>query len=212
MRIKKPKKLKYIPLEELKKINREYLDELETEKARLEALGDKKLIDSFYANLLSTYESRVNLLADECAVDYVIKKTEIRERARELTPRRRCWLWRLLLFVPITNRAQDVIEDRAALDADKLHSEQETENAQGWKELDELYNTDEPKIKTATAAETLDKPQTEPAPVMAGLSPRRPRQPQRKRDQEPATSERAPGVLPGQMNIADVVPADKPAQ
>lgn len=252
MRIKKPKKLKYIPLEELKKINREYLDELEAEKARLETLGDKKLIDSFQENLLSTYESRINLLAEECAVDYVIKKTEIRERAREFTPWRRCWLWRLLLFVPITNRAQDVIEERAALDADKLHSAQETENAQGWKELEARYYTDEPnlsdsnkklskrKLKRLIKAtekeadnadvrevlnepehnelipETTDKLQADTAapviPEINGLPPRRARQPVRKRDQKPVTSERAPGELPGQVHIADVVNADKPVQ
>lgn len=71
----------------------------------------------FYNVLLNSYTSTIELRMLEREVDYDKQQAEIEAREKEQTPWRRGWWWRLI-FRPVTNRAQDVIEERAALEAD----------------------------------------------------------------------------------------------
>lgn len=117
---------RYIPLSDIEKINSAYLDEIERVKMRLGGVSDKDLIDAFYNVLMNAYNSAIEIRMLEREVDYDIKFAQISERKRNLKPWRRCWLWRLL-FQPLTNRAQDIIEERAELDADIVHTAAEKE-------------------------------------------------------------------------------------
>lgn len=115
---------KYIPLTDIEKIDIAYLDEIERVKKRLAGVSDKDLINTFYATLLNSYNSAIDMQTLEREVDYDIKLAEIEERKHNEKPFRRCWLWKLL-FRPLTNRAQDIIEERAELNADVVHTQAE---------------------------------------------------------------------------------------
>lgn len=115
---------KYIPLEDIEKIDTAYLDEIERIKKRLTGVSDKDLINTFYSTLLNSYSSAIDMQGLVREVDYDIKLAEIEERKHNEKPFRRCWLWRLL-FRPLTNRAQDIIEERAELNADVVHTQAE---------------------------------------------------------------------------------------
>lgn len=118
MRIKKlSKRGGYLPLDDIKEINSEFLDELERVKKRLGYIKDEETIKKFAEVLLTAYGAAIDLRTFEREVDYRKKIAEIEARADEETPFRRGWWWRLI-FQPLTNRAQDVIEERAALEAD----------------------------------------------------------------------------------------------
>ena len=62
-------------------------------------------------------------------LEYDKQQAEIEARAKEQTPWRRGWWWRLI-FRPVTNRAQDIIEERAKLEAEieQTAEEKEIEN------------------------------------------------------------------------------------
>ncbi|MDE6104101.1 MAG: hypothetical protein K2G38_00225 [Clostridia bacterium] len=126
MRIKKLSKRQvlFIPLSDVEKINDRYLDEMERVKTRLNFVKDPSLIEAFFNVLLGSYNAVIELQTLEREIDYDIRLAKIEERRRNQKPWRRCWLWRLLLQ-PLTNRAQDIIEDRAELEADILHTEAE---------------------------------------------------------------------------------------
>ena len=123
MKFKKLKKreMLYIPLEDIEKIDDAFLSEMERVKTRLKNIGDKDIITKFQQVLLNAYCAEIEVQSRAREVDYDIKFAEIEERKRVLKPFRRCWLWRLL-FQPLTNRAQDIIEARAGLDADFIHT------------------------------------------------------------------------------------------
>lgn len=70
------------------------------------------------------YDFEIKELSQKRKVDYDKRQAEIKAREAEEKPWRRCWLWRLLLR-PLTNRAQDIIEDRAELEADITHTKAE---------------------------------------------------------------------------------------
>ena len=124
----------YIPLDDIKAIDKEFLDEMETVKTRLRAVGDAEIIKAFHATLLAVYNGVLEIKNYECEVDYDIKLAKIEARASERKPWRRCWLWRLL-FRPTTNRAQDIIEERAELEADIDHTAEEKKLAGERKEF-----------------------------------------------------------------------------
>lgn len=132
MSIKKLKKGqgRYLPLSDIEKINVVYLDEIDNVKTRLTGVDDKELINSFYNVLMNSYNATIDLKTLEREVDYDVKFAKIKERERNIKPWRRGWWWRLLLFFPLTNRAQDIIEERAALEAniEQTAEEQEIEN------------------------------------------------------------------------------------
>ena len=119
MSIKKEKKsdLRYIPLDELHALNDIFLIELEGVKQRLNVIRDFDVIKEFQAVILEAYKAAIDIKARECEVDYAIKCAEIKARAEELKPiRRKRWVFR-----PFTNRAQDIIEERAELEAERIH-------------------------------------------------------------------------------------------
>lgn len=124
MRKRNKRQGKYIPLADIEKIDTAYLDELERVKQRLGYVKDKDIINAFYVTLLNSYNSAIDLQTLVREVDYDIKLAEIKERKHNEKPFRRCWLWRLL-FRPLTNRAQDIIEERAELNADIAHTQAE---------------------------------------------------------------------------------------
>lgn len=72
------------------------------------------------------YDFEIKELSKMRKVDYDKRQAEIKAREAEERPWRRCWLWRLL-FQPLTNRAQDIIEERAEVDADIVHTAAENE-------------------------------------------------------------------------------------
>lgn len=136
MKIKKTKKISglYIPLDDLKKINDDFLSEMESVKKRLTPICDKDITNKFQEVLLNAYSSAIEIKTLERETDYKIKLAEIKARDNEQTPWRHCRLWRLL-FQPLTNRAQDIIEERAELDADFIHTAAENEIENDRKKL-----------------------------------------------------------------------------
>ena len=131
MRIKKRsnRAIRYLSIEDIKKIDDDFLTEMENVKRRLSNVKDPDIIKAFQQVLLSAYNAAIELKMLESEVDYAIKVSAIDARAAEETPWRRGWWWRLL-FKPLTNRAQDIIEKRAELKANIAHTaaEKEIEN------------------------------------------------------------------------------------
>lgn len=161
---------RYIPLEDIEKIDNAFLDEIERVKRRLTGVGDKDLIDTFYTVIKSAYSAEIEMQTFAREVDYDIKVAKIKERRRNLKPWRRCWLWRLL-FSPLTNRAQDIIEERAEVEADIIHTAEERAIEEERKKLSKRDLTLEMReklneaIKTADNApvqEAFEEPKTEP--------------------------------------------------
>lgn len=133
MRIKKPNKPKdcYLSLDDLKKIDDDYLSEVEHIKRRVTGVGDENVPNTFYAELMNSYKTAIDIKRFERSVDYAIKFAEIEARAEELTPVRKRWRW----FRKRTNRAQDIIEERAELDADIAHSVAEKQLDEDWRKF-----------------------------------------------------------------------------
>lgn len=131
MRIKKRsnRAIRYLSIEDIKKIDDDFLTEMENVKRRLSNVKDLDIIKAFQQVLLSAYNAAIELKTLESEVDYAIKVSAIDARAAAETPWRRSW-WRRLIFQPLTNRAQDIIEKRAELNADIAHTaaEKEIEN------------------------------------------------------------------------------------
>lgn len=80
--------------------------------------------------LLGAYNIEVEQLNDLRYAEYAKRKARAEAKNDEQIPWRKCWI-RRLLFLPVTNRAQDIIEEEAELEADKLFTSEE-------KKLDEL--------------------------------------------------------------------------
>lgn len=76
--------------------------------------------------LLEKYNFEIEELSAAREVEYYTQQAEIKAKNAEQIPWRRCWLWRLL-FQPLTNRAQDIIEEEAALEAEELFTNSENE-------------------------------------------------------------------------------------
>lgn len=198
-RIKRKSKqtAQYIPLEDIKIIDDAFLTEINNVRMKLSGCDDEKLINAFNEVLVNGYKAAIELKALEREVDYNIKFAEIEAREREQKPWRRGWWWRLI-FQPLTNRAQDIIERRAELEADIVLSAEErvieiernSFISDSGKKLSkrELKQKLKEAIKKADETETneaFDEPQDVP-PVQ---------------EEKP---EQEKGQLPGQMTIADV--------
>lgn len=80
--------------------------------------------------LLGAYNIEVEQLNDLRYAEYAKRKARAEAKNDEQIPWRKCWI-RRLLFLPVTNRAQDIIEKEAELEADKLFTSE-------GKKLDEL--------------------------------------------------------------------------
>ena len=196
MRNKKEKKpdVRYIPLEEVNKLNDVFLKELEGVRQRLSAIRDADITKELHAVIIEAYKAAIAIKTLECEVDYEIKVAEIEARKAELKPIRR----KRLIFCPYTNRAQDIIEERAELDAEHIHGEAEKQNDA---ERERLFPEKEKKpskreirrkarekldeiIKEADKETSFEEPPTVP-PVQESIA----------QDKKP---------LPGQMTFDDV--------
>ena len=69
--------------------------------------------------LLQKYNFEIEELSRLREAEYLTCQAQIEAKNKEQIPWRRSWLWRLI-FKPTTNRAQDIIEEEAALEADAL--------------------------------------------------------------------------------------------
>lgn len=220
MRIKKRynRGERYLPLNDIKEINAEFLDELERVKKRLGFIKDKELSNAFQQVLLAAYNAAIEVRTYECEVDYDIKFAEIEARKQELKPWRRCWLWRLL-FRPLTNRAQDIIEERAELNADVVHTAAEKEivaerNKQApvktpskRKLRRELRKELQKIIEKADNAD-LNEAFTEPQPESTEPAPSVPEKPAPTQEQTKTQENQ----LPGQLTLEDVQPLAQPTR
>lgn len=203
MRIKKRNKHseRYLPLDDIKKIDDEFLSEMENVKRRLSNVKDLDIIKAFQQVLLSAYNAAIEVKTLEREVDYEIKFAQIKARRQEIKPWRRGWWWRLI-FQPLTNRAQDIIEERAELDADIRHTALENEIDNDRKQLQPEDDEEKPskrKLKRAMrdklkkVIETADNADVnevlnEPKPPASDV-------------QEPP---QGAGQLPGQIMLDDV--------
>jgi len=203
MRIKKRNKHseRYLPLDDIKKIDDEFLSEMENVKRRLSNVKDLDIIKAFQQVLLSAYNAAIEVKTLEREVDYEIKFAQIKARRQEIKPWRRGWWWRLI-FQPLTNRAQDIIEERAELDADLAHTAAEKEIDNDRKQLQPEDDEEKPskrKLKRAMrdklkkVIETADNADVnevlnEPKPPVSDV-------------QEPP---QGAGQLPGQIMLDDV--------
>lgn len=69
--------------------------------------------------LLQKYNFDIEELSAFRETEYLKRKAETEAKNAEQIPWRRGWWWRLI-FQPLTNRAQDIIEEQAKLDAEAL--------------------------------------------------------------------------------------------
>lgn len=205
MHIKKRKKTQGqgLPLVDIEKINTVYLDELERVKTRLSYIRDPELINAFFNVLLNSYNSTIDLKTFEREVDYDIKLSEIEARRAERKPWRRCWWWRLLLFFPLTNRAQDIIEARAELEADVEHTAEEKAIEDERKQLSE---SEEKPSKRKLKRIMRDKlkaaiRQADNADVREAFD-----EPAEPKATAPTLPQKTGNQLPGQVTIDDVQP------
>lgn len=103
--------------------------------------------------LLGAYNLEVEQLNDLRYAEYATRKARADAKDAEQIPWRKCWI-RRLLFLPVTNRAQDIIEEEAALKADKLFTAEE-------KKLDDeaskLYGPDNKKPSDRKRKKILKK-------------------------------------------------------
>lgn len=126
----KPKRKQplYALNEDIEKVHARY-DELFKQVRNSLNLSEKQ-IEIECDTLSLKYYFELEELNKERKVNYNKRQAEIKAHADEETPIRRGWWWRLI-FQPLTNRAQDIIEERAALEAEEKFAPIE-------KELDEL--------------------------------------------------------------------------
>ncbi len=119
---KKPKRKQselYLSNEDIEKLHARYEELFKQVKNSLNL--SEQQIEKECDTLSRKYDFELEQLSKLRKVDYDKWETAIKAREKEETPWRRCWLWRLL-FQPLTNRAQDIIEDRAELEADIIHT------------------------------------------------------------------------------------------
>ena len=183
----------YLSNEDIEKLNDRYEQLFKKVKDSLN-LSETQIAQE--CEILSLkYLFEIQLFSESRKVDYEIKLAEIKARRRELKPWRRCWLWRLL-FQPLTNRAQDIIEKRAEVDADIIHTalEKETDKEREKlpadendtklskrklkRQMREKLNEVIQKADTADMNEAFDEP---PEPVQTNTDEPAPR-----KEQEPA--------------------------
>lgn len=117
----------YALSEDIEKLHKRYEELFKQVKNSLNLSADQ--IEKECATLSRKYDFELEELSQMRKVDYDKRQAEINARAAEETPWRRGWWWRLI-FQPLTNRAQNIIEKRAELKANIAHTaaEKEIEN------------------------------------------------------------------------------------
>lgn len=105
----------YLSNEDIEKLNARY-DEL-YKKVKDSTHLSTAQINRECEVLLEKYNFEIEELSAMRKVDYEIRLAEIEAQAEELKPiRRKRWVFR-----PFTNRAQEIIEERAELEAERIH-------------------------------------------------------------------------------------------
>ena len=132
--------------EDIEKLHKRYEELFKQVKNSLNLSADQ--IEKECATLSRKYDFELEELSQMRKVDYDKRQAEINARAAEETPWRRGWWWRLI-FQPLTNRAQNIIEKRAELNADITHSAKEKEIENDRKKLQDNAKPDKapPKAK-----------------------------------------------------------------
>ena len=136
----------YALSEDIEKLHKRYEELFKQVKNSLNLSADQ--IEKECATLSRKYDFELEELSQMRKVDYDKRQAEINARAAEETPWRRGWWWRLI-FQPLTNRAQNIIETRAELTADITHSAKEKEIENDRKKLQDNAKPDKtpPKAK-----------------------------------------------------------------
>ena len=139
----------YLSNDDIENLNARY-EELFKQVKRSENLSEKQ-IEKECETLSQKYDFEINELCKLRKVEYDINQAEIKAREAEQSPWRRGWWWRLI-FRPLTNRAQDIIEERAKLEADSIHTvaEKLNENARNMLKQDDGKKLSKCKLKRKT--------------------------------------------------------------
>ncbi len=123
-KVKQRKQPLYLSNEDIEKLNDRY-EYLYTKVKNAINLSNEQ-ISRECEILLDKYNFELEELSALAEADYMKRKAQIKAKNDEQIPWRRCWLWRLL-FQPLTNRAQDIVEEEAALNAEELFTGSEEE-------------------------------------------------------------------------------------
>lgn len=165
----------YLSNEDIEKLNDRYID-LYRKIKNQETNIPQAQIDRMCEVLLAKYNFEIEELSALHEADYLKRQAQIAAKNKQQTPWRRCWLWRLL-FMPLTNRAQDIIEAEAKLDAEELFAPMEEELE---KRAKKLYGEPEPPEAEKTAPETAEQVTPESASEPSTVAPEAPEPPIRK--------------------------------
>lgn len=151
----------YLLLSDIESLNKRYYIELDNLKKHSSGNSIPGPMLEYMAEVIKqAYMQEVEQLSEFRQVEFAIKAAETKARTQEQSPWRRSWLYRLI-FQPVTNRAQDIIEKSAELQADELHSEQERLNIKLQKQIEAAKQIKEI-IKAADKEEPAKVFNTEP--------------------------------------------------
>lgn len=156
----KQKQPLYALSEDIEKLHKRYEELFKQVKNSLNLSSDQ--IEKECATLSRKYDFELEELSQMRKVDYDKRQAEINARAAEETPWRRGWWWRLI-FQPLTNRAQDIIEKRAELKANIAHTAVENEIENDCKKLQDNAKSEKtpPKAKKNARAHKDITPETQ---------------------------------------------------
>lgn len=158
------------------------------------------------------YEFELEELSKKRKLEYEKAQAEIEARENEQTPWRRGWWWRLI-FQPLTNRAQDIIEERAELEADIVltaeeriteiernsfifNSDKKLSKRELKKQLRKQLQAAIKQADNADVQEILNEPQGQPQAV----------EPEQEPQPAHAASEPVQKQLQGQLSIDEIQP------
>ncbi len=153
----KQKQPLYALNEDIEQLHKRYEDLFKQVKNSLNLSADQ--IEKECETLSRKYDFELEELSQMRKVDYDKRQAEIKAKAAEETPWRRGWWWRLL-FKPLTNRAQDIIENRAELEADTAHTAAEKQIEDDRKKRQDNAKSEKtpPKTKKKTRVDKDIKP------------------------------------------------------
>ncbi len=156
----KQKQPLYALSEDIEKLHKRYEELFKQVKNSLNLSSDQ--IEKECATLSRKYDFELEELSKMRKVDYDKRQAEINVRAAEETPWRRGWWWRLI-FQPLTNRAQNIIEARAELKANIAHTAAEKEIESDRKKLQDNAKSEKtpPKAKKNARAHKDITPETQ---------------------------------------------------
>lgn len=207
----KPKQPLYALNEDIEKLHERYEQLFKQVKSSLNLSANQ--IEKECETLSRKYDFDLEELSKIGKIEYDKRQAAIKAKAAEETPWRRGWWWRLLLFFPLTNRAQDIIEERAALEADigftaeekQLESEskklpQDNEQKPSVHKLKRIMRKELKKIIERADNVDVQEAFTEPSTALATSENVEPKAlaPVQIQQSAPAAQ------LPGQMRIGDV--------